>query len=643
MPEDATSSVNNLLILIGTGFFTIIGLVIVVILAAKIFQKFYHKVAPNEVLVVSGGRQKYELVTGGSAWVIPLFRRIDRLNLNAFQLKLQANNVPSLEGVRVTVFAVASVKISTEEDMLRNAVTRFLGKDLGHIGLFAKEALEGSLRGVVAKLTVEELVKDRTKFSAEVQEQVTPDLRKLGLVLDNFLIQDISDSDGYIDALGAKRTSEVKRDAAIAEAEARRDEEIRVAEALRQAKIDSSEARRDGEVAEANALQQISNANRERDLVQARNKAAVMAEESRAPLIGKQAGAEEEKKLRVLTVEAEQAETQARIALQQQEKEFNIARYEASVLVEAEKKAEATVIEAEGVRKARLVDAEATREAETVKAAGEKAAATDRAAAKYILAEKEAEAKRLTMEQEGLGRQRQQVAEAEGKKALAVAVQSELEAQAAGLQATKLAEAEGLKANRLAEAEGIRARMAAEADGIRERGLAEAESLKQKAEAFNILGEAGKLLEIIDRSPRVIEALGKAARDGVEPVANAMGSAIGNIDEIRIVDFGGGGPDGNAFDRYSRAIPSTILSAMEGAKAAGLGPVIMELAKKLDITPDALGEIFDSVKKTKTGANDSAPVQEPSSDDTPEKPASDPEFEEVLEKAKAKAKKEVEE
>ena len=90
------------------------------------------------------------------------------------------------------------------------------------------------MRGVVATMTVEKLVKERTEFGTRVQEQVTSDLTTLGLLLDNFLIQDISDPGGYIDALGVKRTAEVKRDAAIAEADANRDQEIRVAEAQRE-------------------------------------------------------------------------------------------------------------------------------------------------------------------------------------------------------------------------------------------------------------------------------------------------------------------------------------------------------------------------------------------------------------------------
>ena len=62
-----------------------------------------------------------------------------------------------------------------------------------------------------------------------MQEGVSDDLQKLGLIIDNFLIQDVSDDGGYIDALGKRRTAEVQRDAEIGKAAAKRDEQIRVA------------------------------------------------------------------------------------------------------------------------------------------------------------------------------------------------------------------------------------------------------------------------------------------------------------------------------------------------------------------------------------------------------------------------------
>jgi flotillin len=604
----------------------IVVLVFALVAIVTVFARGYVKVAPNEVLAVSGAFIKeqpdgtsFKLVTGGGAYVIPVFQRADRLALNAFQIKLQVNNVPSLEGVRVTVFAVATVKIGVERELLSNAVQRFLHSSLEHIGAFAKEALEGSLRGVVARLTVEELVKDRAKFSAEVQEQVTVDLRKLGLVLDNFLIQDIGDSEGYIDALGKRRTAEVKRDAAIAEADAKRDEEIRVAEATRDAKIQSSEAMRAGEVAAAKAAEDISNALRRKEVIQAQNNAQMSAESAKVPIIASQAAAEEERKLRVLKVQAEQAEVEARIQLQDQERHLNEKRLEATVIIESQKRAEANLIAAEGEKKAMLVKADATREADIIKAGGERIAASERAQAAYVIAEKQAEAERLRMELEGRGLRERQLGESEGRKALAEAQQRELEASAAGLRAQRLAEAEGVrasllaeaegkKASKLAEAEGVRAILSAEADGVRARGLAEAEALVQKAEAFSRLGHTGQLLEIIDRAPHVIDALGKAGQQIVTPLAEAMGKGLANVGEVRIVDLGGGSANGGstALERYATGIPRAMFQTLESARAMGFGPLIGELADKIGISKEALEELVGQARRRRRDNSETA-------------------------------------
>ncbi len=614
MPPQIDEGFKNPYLLIPIGI--VIALVALIIIA-KLMGRFYVKVAPNEVLVKFGRKYRwddgevrgYKLITGGAAWVVPFLESSKILPLSAFQLKLHVNNVPSHEGVRVTVGAVAIVKIGTEQQMLMYAVNRFADASLEQIGAFAKEALEGSLRGVVARLSVEELVRDRVKFSAEVQEQVSPDLRRLGLVLDNFLIQDIGDGEGYIDALGAKRTAEVKRDAAIAEAEARRDEEIRVADALREAKIKSSEAQRAGDVAQARAMEEISNAVRQKEVVEAQNNASIMSERARVDIIAGQAAAQEDRKLRVFKVEAEEAETVARTNLQMKEKELNERRFEATVIVESQKRAEANVIAAEGTKKSTLIQADAAREADVIKAGGERLAASERAQANYVMAEKQAEAARLRMELEGKGQREKQLAEAEGLKAMAVARQAELEAEANGLKAAKLAEAEGTRAQKLAEADGVRAQLTAEAEGVRLRGLAEAEALVQKAHAFSQLGAAGQLLEIIDRAPLVIDSMGRAGKEIISPVAEAVGRGLGSVDEVRILDLGGGGNGSQpALDRYAQGIPKYIFSTLESARGLGLGPLISEVAKKLDISPEALLQQLKTANDKGTAA---APAEAP--------------------------------
>ena len=62
----------------------------------------------------------------------------------------------------------------------------------------------------------------------------TADLERMGIGVDVLTIQEISDEEDYLNALGRRRTAEVKRDAIIGEAEAQRDSKVKSSEALQE-------------------------------------------------------------------------------------------------------------------------------------------------------------------------------------------------------------------------------------------------------------------------------------------------------------------------------------------------------------------------------------------------------------------------
>ena len=72
-------------------------------------------------------------------------------------------------------------------------------------------------------LSVEEINNDRQSFAQKLTSEAASDLERMGIGVDVLTIQEISDEEGYLDALGKRRTAEVKRDAQIGEAEATRD------------------------------------------------------------------------------------------------------------------------------------------------------------------------------------------------------------------------------------------------------------------------------------------------------------------------------------------------------------------------------------------------------------------------------------
>ena len=110
----------------------------------------------------------------------------------------------------------------------------------------ALETLEGHQRAIMGSMTVEEIYKDRKKFSRQVFEVASSDLVNMGITVVSYTLKDIRDEEGYLKvenidteddifnilldkALGMARTAEVKRDARIGEAEAKKDAQIKEA------------------------------------------------------------------------------------------------------------------------------------------------------------------------------------------------------------------------------------------------------------------------------------------------------------------------------------------------------------------------------------------------------------------------------
>jgi len=475
---------------------------------------------------------------------MPVIQRAKTLPLDSFQVPVAVKNVPSEEGVLVTVEAVASLKIGTDRELLAAAVRRFLNSDLEQIKSFAQPPLEGGLRDVVATMTVEELVKNRTAFGSKVQEQVATELGKLGLVVDNFLIQEITDEGGYIKALGVKRTAEVQRDAAIAKAETDRDTAIRVAEAQRDAATKSAEAKRIGETAKAEAEQAISDANRKKDVQVASNAADVKAKQVQVDIAAQIAAANRDKELKIALVAAEEAETIAKTALQIKEKERHDAELQAALIVAATRQKEAKIIEAEATKLAAILTAE-----------GQRKAIEELAEAARVKAAREADGAREAAEHEATGR-----------KAQAAAQQAELEAQAEGAKAKLLADAEGQKAQLLAVAAGV----------------------AEKAKAYALLDQTGRLLEILKASPELVDRIGQAIKTAGEgtfaPMAQAIGTGLGNVDEIRIVDLGGSKDGLDPVSKLVAVVPKAIFNLAQNTTAIpGVADTVGDLLRKVGI------------------------------------------------------------
>lgn len=320
-------------LLIGIG---IVVFVLIVVLAVYITK--YRTVGPDEALIVTGSYlgsknvhtddsgNRIKIIRGGGTFVYPVFQQGEPLSLLSSKLEVTTPEVYTEQGVPVMADGTAIIKIGGSISEIATAAEQFLGKSKQDRENEAKEVLEGHLRSILGSMTVEEIYKNRDKFSQEVQRVASQDLAKMGLVIVSFTIKDVRDKNGYLDSLGRPRIAQVKRDADIATAEAEKETRIKRAEASKDAQ--RAEIERATEIAEAEKDNQLKVAEyrREQDIAKARADQAYELETARS----KQEVTEQEMQIQII-------ERQKQIELEEKE----ILRREKQYDSEVKKKADA--------------------------------------------------------------------------------------------------------------------------------------------------------------------------------------------------------------------------------------------------------------------------------------------------------------
>lgn len=198
---------------------------------------FVHTAGPNAALVKSSGRKDVRVVIGGRMFSIPIIQRVDRLSLALRTITVHTKNGLTINGVSVDVSSACQVKVqgwltaddasntnaqnrtttasglSTDSAAIRLAAQHFLGKTDAAIEDAIQATVAGHQRAIIGCLTVEELYRDREAFCKRVLDLISSDMRNMGLVVVSYTVAEISDANGYINALGVTQTEIVKREA----------------------------------------------------------------------------------------------------------------------------------------------------------------------------------------------------------------------------------------------------------------------------------------------------------------------------------------------------------------------------------------------------------------------------------------------
>jgi len=200
----------------------------------------YQRCPSNRILAVFGKVETGRSVRcyhGGGAFVWPLIQDYAFLDLTPMTLHIPLKGALSNRNIRINVPSTFTVAIDTTPEAMNNASVRMLGLGRKDIELMATEIIIGQLRLTVASLSIEEINRDRERFLELIRNHIEPELLKIGLMLINVNITDITDESGYIESIGKKAASEALNQAKIDVAEQEKSGEIGRAQAERERRI----------------------------------------------------------------------------------------------------------------------------------------------------------------------------------------------------------------------------------------------------------------------------------------------------------------------------------------------------------------------------------------------------------------------
>lgn len=368
----------------------IIGLGIAALVVILLLAMGYLKAPPDTAYIISGpGRRR--ILIGRAGWRIPFLERVDKLSLNVMQVDVKTSEaVPTNEFINVLVDGVANIKVSSDPELLKRAAESLLGMKQQQLIAMVTQVLEGNMREIVGSVGLKEMVQDRQGVAKKITENVVPDMRKLGIEVVNFNIQNFKDNAGTIENMGIDNVEQIRKNAQIAKANAQRDIAIATAQAEQ----------------EANAIKvesQMKIAEQDMELAVQQGEMKIKADTKRA-----------------------EADAAYSIQQENQRRTIEVARVNADI---ARKEKEAELAEREIALTERKLDADVRKQADAMK----------------YKAEKEAEADLIRRQREAEAEKYEAIQQAEARKAEAEAVRFAMEQEAEGIRAKGLAEAEAIE------------------------------------------------------------------------------------------------------------------------------------------------------------------------------------------------------
>ena len=372
-----------------------------VVVVLGILMSGYVKSPPDQAYIISGIKKQGKILIGRAGIKIPFLERIDKLYLGQMTVDIKTEQaVPTSDFSKVNVDAVAKIRIHDTEEGIKLAAKNFLNKDPEYITADLQDSLQGNMREIIGTLSLVDINTDRDSFSDQVMQKASADMEKLGIEIISCNIQNVTDEEGLINALGAENAAKIKKTASISRAEAERDVAI--------AQSESDKAANDARI---KAETEISERNNELLIKQSELKIVADSKTAEADAAYKVQEQEQRKVIETSRINADIAAAERSAKLNEQQVEVTKQKLDAEVRAKAD--------------------------------------------ADRYEKEQQAQAILFTRQQDAKAKLFEEEQEAKAERARAEARKFSLEQEAEGTRAVGIAEAEATKAKLLAEAEGI--------------------------------------------------------------------------------------------------------------------------------------------------------------------------------------------
>ncbi len=570
-------------------FATIAGaLVALLLVSVWAYTRVYVITPNNEAFVRTGGvfaKGKTVILNGGCI-VLPGFHELTRVPLREISIDVERTDKLAVRtkdylraNMRVTFFVCIN---ASQQDVLTAAAR--LSQQGRITAVDIKNALEkradDAIRAAAKTKNLAEIDSDKLGFAQEVLNLIEPDLKKVGLTLNNIAISEVEESDTYdennfFDAQGVRlRTETIQRSI-----QQKREVELTTQITMEQKELDTEKQSR--KLAQDNESDKLTRqleieaqrAQREREIEESR--AREMAAIQRNKILQDRSVEEEEIRRKLALqqsqidadIELDQRSTKLKIAQTQKQQEAETAEILRQQITESAR-LQAQIEIAESERMARLAQEDT-------------AIAISHKKRDSFLADAERARAQEAVLSAG------QLEKADREKQLAL-INAEQEAQQVNIAERNVVEIDAFRRKRQAqiaqeaaqtEAESIRILAQAE----RDRALAEADGIRAKLEAQNTISNANLTAQLIQTIwPELVKTLPQTLR--------ALAPQPGVLGDARVYTFAGGGegPHGSGLSDINKLLLSSsgfeILNTL--LKEDKLGSLITQVGSLLHNQPD---------------------------------------------------------